>query len=65
MHRFIEEWGTYRENIPMAHSFKWDGPHLRRIAAFAVAFPAFIYHFAKAEVDTSDAEYEREKREFV
>ena len=63
--RHVEQWGTFREHIPMSHSFKFDAPHLQTLLIWAVGFPLFIFNMVKTEVDTSDSEYDREKREFM
>jgi len=63
--RYIEQWGTYREHIPVAHGFTWNASTFGRIALWAGAFPYFIYSVSKAEFQKTDRKYERKEREFL
>ena len=61
--KYIEEWGTYRENLE--HHFKFDNAAWVRIALWGVGFPVFIYKMSVAEFNKTDELYGREKREFM
>lgn len=43
LHRYIEQWSTYREHIPFANGFTWNARTLGTIAIWAGVFPYFIY----------------------
>lgn len=43
LHRYIEQWSTYREHIPFANGFTWNARTLGTIAIWAGVFPYFVY----------------------
>ena len=61
--KYIEDWGTYRENVE--YTFKWNLASFTKIAFFAMAVPATIYTVAVKEFDKTDAKYNRPKRDFL
>ena len=61
--KYIEDWGTYRENVE--YTFKWNAASFSKIALFAMAVPAVIYTVAVKEFDNTDAAYNRPKRDFL
>ena len=61
--KYIEDWGTYRENVE--YTFKWNLASISKIALFAVAVPVTIYTVTVKEFDTTDAAYNRPKRDFL
>ena len=61
--KFIEDWGTYRENLE--YTFKWNTDSIVKIAVFAVAVPVVIYKLVIREFDKGDEAYNRPKRDFM
>lgn len=61
--KYIEDWGTYRENVE--YTFKWNSASLFKIALFGMAVPVTIYTFAVKEFDKTDEAYNRPKRDFL
>ena len=61
--KYIEDWGTYRENVE--YTFKWNAASFTKIAIFGIAVPVTIYTVAVKEFDNTDAAYSRPKRDFL
>lgn len=61
--KYIEEWGTYRENVE--YTFRWTAESCTKIAVFAILVPMTIYTIAVKEFDHTDAAYGRPKRDFL
>jgi len=61
--KYIEDWGTYRENVE--YTFKWNSASFFKIALFGMAVPATIYTVAVREFDNTDEAYNRPKRDFM
>lgn len=61
--KYIEDWGTYRENVE--YTFKWNSASFLKIALFGMAVPATVYTFAVKEFDHTDEAYNRDKRDFM
>nr|XP_043628582.1 uncharacterized protein LOC122600019 [Erigeron canadensis] len=61
--KFIEDWGTARENLE--HNFRWTRRNLAIVGIFAVAVPYFVYKGTVREFHMQDEDNNRPYRKFL
>ncbi|KAF4370048.1 hypothetical protein F8388_014009, partial [Cannabis sativa] len=61
--KFIEEWGSARENLE--HNFRWTRRNFALIGLFGIAIPIFVYKGIVKEFHMQDEDNGRPYRKFM
>ncbi|KAJ0606743.1 putative NADH:ubiquinone reductase (H(+)-translocating) [Helianthus annuus] len=61
--KFIEDWGTVRENLE--HNFRWTRRNLAIVGIFGVAIPYLVYKGTVREFHMQDEDNNRPYRKFL
>ncbi|KAL5839008.1 hypothetical protein ACOSQ3_011715 [Xanthoceras sorbifolium] len=61
--KFIEEWGSVRENLEQ--NFRWTRRNLALVGLFGIAIPIFVYRGIVKEFHMQDEDAGRPYRKFM
>uniref|UniRef100_A0A7N0SWV9 Uncharacterized protein n=1 Tax=Kalanchoe fedtschenkoi TaxID=63787 RepID=A0A7N0SWV9_KALFE len=61
--KFIEDWGSARENLE--HNFRWTRRNFALVGIFGIALPVLIYKGIVREFHMQDEDNGRPYRKFV
>lgn len=61
--KFIEEWGSVRENLE--HNFRWTRRNFALVGLFGIAIPIFVYKGIVKEFHMQDEDNGRPYRKFL
>ncbi|XP_048320545.1 uncharacterized protein LOC107404119 [Ziziphus jujuba] len=61
--RFIEEWGSARENLE--HNFRWTRRNFFLVGLFGIAIPVLVYKGIVSEFHKHDEDAGRPYKKFI